>query len=165
MPRLLRRRELVDDDDWRDAESDTAARAVLVPFELWLRDRERWLTGDRRLGIVLAPGDDVARLAADLDRIELIAIEVGGLAEGRGYSQAQLLRRRYGYAGELRARGAVKLDQVFFLARCGFDSFELDPSVDVEGARAAYDSYSVAYQRAPDAAVAVRDRKATASER
>ena len=45
--------------------------------------------------------------------------------DGRGYSIARLLRERYGYKGELRAIGEVVRDHLFFMARCGFDSFLL----------------------------------------
>ena len=40
----------------------------------------------------------------------------------------------------------VKRDQVFLLARCGFDAIELAPGEDPEAARRALSRYSVAYQ-------------------
>ena len=73
-------------------------------------------------------------------------------------TQARLLRQRFGYSGELRARGALKRDQLFFLARCGFDSFELDPTEDLPAALAALHSFSVAYQDGSDALVQVQRR-------
>jgi uncharacterized protein (DUF934 family) len=46
----------------------------------------------------------------------------------------------------VRAVGAVKRDQVFFMARVGFDSLELADGEDFEAARAALNLYSVVYQ-------------------
>lgn len=80
------------------------------------------------------------------------------IGEGRGFSHARLLRQRYRYAGELRAHGAIKRDQLFFLARCGFDSFDLDPTEDLPAALAALNAFSVAYQDGSDAVVQVRRR-------
>jgi uncharacterized protein (DUF934 family) len=40
----------------------------------------------------------------------------------------------------------VKRDQVFLLARCGFDAIELAAGEDLEAARRALGRYSVAYQ-------------------
>ena len=45
--------------------------------------------------------------------------------DGRGYSQAYLLRTRLGWRGELRAVGDVLRDQLYFLHHCGFDAFLL----------------------------------------
>ncbi|MBS0388886.1 MAG: DUF934 domain-containing protein, partial [Proteobacteria bacterium] len=58
------------------------------------------------LGVRLGPTDDVELLVPWLARVVLVVVhfETGG--DGRGYSQAQLLRGRFGYQGELRAAGA-----------------------------------------------------------
>jgi uncharacterized protein (DUF934 family) len=69
-----------------------------------------------------------------------------------------MLRQRYGYAHELRARGVVKRDQLFFLARCGFDAFELDPAEDLAASLPALNTFSVAYQDGSEAVVSVRRR-------
>ena len=96
--------------------------------------------------MMLQPADRVEHVTADLALFSLIACSFSGPSEGRGYSQARMLRQRYRYGAELRARGALKRDQLFFLARCGFDAFELDPSEDPEAALAAFAAFSVATQ-------------------
>ena len=55
----------------------------------------------------------------------LVALEFPKFTDGRAYSQARLLRERYGYRGEIRAVGDVLRDQLRFMARSGFDAFEL----------------------------------------
>ena len=96
--------------------------------------------------MLVGPTDEVEQLAPYLGHLDLIVIEFPKPGEGRGFSQARLLRQRCRYAGELRARGALKRDQLFYLARCGFDSFDLDPAEDLSAALGALDTFSVAYQ-------------------
>ena len=117
-------------------------------------ERERWWLWDGRLGVRLGPADPVAALEQDFLRIALVAVEFGGMAEGRGYTQAQVLRKRYKFTGELRAVGKIQRDQLFYMARCGFDSFELPEGADLQAALTAFDDFTVAYQGAPDAGVA-----------
>jgi uncharacterized protein (DUF934 family) len=91
--------------------------------------------------------DRVEDLGEDLARLDLIAVEFPSPGEGRGYSQGRLLRERFGFRGELRAVGAgVRQDQVFLLARCGFDAIELAAGEDPQAARRALGRYDVAYQ-------------------
>ena len=59
-----------------------------------------------------------------------------------------LLRRRYGYAGDLRAIGCVLIDQLFFMRRAGFSSFAVRPDQDPDRAVRALTWYSDAYQGA-----------------
>jgi uncharacterized protein (DUF934 family) len=79
------------------------------------------------------------------------------VSEGRGYSLARQLRDRGRYRGELRASGEVFRDHVLFLARCGFDSFEISARESPEAVFAALRSFTVAYQpqrsEAPDRAL------------
>ena len=155
MRRILKRRELIQ-DDWRYLGEDGAAEAeaagadsVVVPFAEFRTHRERWLGHKGRLGVRLSPADAVEDLIGDIELFALVAVEFPGLGEGRGYSQARLLRSRLGFRGELRAVGAgVKQDLLFIMSRCGFDSFDLAPGQKIEEAVAALDRYSVAYQPA-----------------
>ncbi len=81
------------------------------------------------LGLRLDPGIAIETLAGDLGRFALIAVAFPKFTDGRGYSMGWLLRKRLGYAGEMRAVGDVLFDEMQFMVRCGFDSFEiLDPA-------------------------------------
>ena len=93
-------------------------------------------------GVWLGPDDDVAPLLPWLATLPLIAIRFPVFTDGRGYSLARLLRGRHGYAGELRAVGDVLRDQLYFLQRCGFDSFALRADQPPEEALAAFHDYS-----------------------
>ena len=94
----------------------------------------------------LEPHDDPAAFAAGLDDVTRVEVNFPSFTDGRGYSIARLLRERHGYGGELRAVGDVQRDQVFYLARCGFDAFQLREGEDAEAALAALGDFSEAYQ-------------------
>ena len=151
MPRRLLRDGRVVDDDWLYlAEAGGSATAPLIlTLAEWQNDRDRWLAQDRRLGVLLSPAHRVELLVPDITRISLIAAEFSGPGEGRGYSQARVLREQWKFDGELRATGYVRRDQLFFMERCGFNSFEL-PDADIEDGYTALSTFSWAYQPAND---------------
>jgi uncharacterized protein (DUF934 family) len=72
----------------------------------------------------------VSELAPYLNRLALVVLVFPIFRDGRGYSQARILRERYGFTGELRATGQVLRDQFLFLLRAGFDSFEVTKEAD-----------------------------------
>ena len=79
--------------------------------------------------------------------------------DGRAYSQARQLRERYGFRGELRATGDVLRDQFLFLARAGFDAFEVKKDADAAAFGEAIARYSVFYQPAGDGTAVQRARR------
>ena len=157
MPRrLLRDRQIVVDEWLYVAEAASEAAApLIVTFDQWRMEPDTWITRGSRLGLLLAPDHKIEDLAQDLEHFSLIAAQFPGPSDGRGYSQARLLRERWNFEGELRATGFVRIDQVFFMARCGFNSFEL-PDSDFSGALAALSTFSAAYQPSNDAGLAVK---------
>lgn len=150
---LIRNRRLVDGDPWATAADDAPLpedAPAIVSLARWTAERDRLRARNRPLGLALDPGDDIAAVVADLGRFDLIALRFPRFSDGRAFSMARLLRLRYGYAGELRAVGDVFKDQLLFMARCGFDSFELKDGHDALDALRAFDEITVAYQPAAD---------------
>lgn len=82
----------------------------------------------------------------DADQFKRICIDFPKFADGRGYSAARLLREKYGYKGELRSTGDVLIDQLFFMKRCGFDTFALREDQVLEDAIAAFSTFTNPYQ-------------------
>lgn len=153
MPRRLLRDGEIVVDEWRTlAELEGAPREerVIVPFARFSAERAHWLTHSGPLGVILAPSDPVESLVPDLGRFTLLGAELSGPGEGRPYTQGRLLRERWHFAGELRATGYVRQDQLFLLARCGYNSFEL-PEGELQAGRQALATFSAAYQSANDA--------------
>ena len=99
------------------SEAGLPASYVALPFNEW-QLRPEWPA------VSLANTDPVEDLAPHVGRLRLIVLEFPRFSDGRAYSQARLLRGRLGYRGELRATGGVLQDQIAFMLRCGFDSFE-----------------------------------------
>lgn len=97
-------------------------------------------------GVLLQPADDVRALTERIDGVGLIAVDFPRIGDGRGYSHAFWLRNRLGYAGPLRAVGAVTADQMFALARLGFDSLALRADQAGATALAALHTFTVSYQ-------------------
>ena len=151
MPRRLLRDGAIVVDEWRTTADGAVADdgPLMLALSEFRAERERWLARPGLLGIILSPVDDEQELVPDLSRLALVAAEFPTVSEGRGYTQGRLLRERWGFAGELRARGAIHRDHVFLLARCGFNSFELAES-EFEGGAAALRTFSAAYQTSND---------------
>ena len=96
------------------------------------------------------PGDDARELIPHLDRLALVEVNFPAFGDGRGYSSARILREA-GYAGEIRAVGDVLVDQVAYMRRCGFDSFEPDAPLDESDLETALSRWPEVYQPAADA--------------
>ena len=164
MSRILRQHEFVADDwvtlvDPAPGDSPPAdTQSVIVPFAKFRENREAWLAHKGRLGVLLAPADKVEDIAADLSHFSLVALQFTGPGEGRGYTAAKLLRQRYKFAGEIRAVGHVKQDQLYLMARVGIDAFELSPTEKEDEALATWKRFKFAY--APGAPIpdALRER-------
>ena len=127
----------------------------IVPLALWLARRDELLAaGPHAYGVWLAGDAALDALLADLPQLALIAIDFPKFADGRGYSLAALLRRRYQYTGELRAIGDVLRDQFFFMLRCGFDVLQPREgkytTPQLEAALASLKDFSEPYQGAVD---------------
>jgi uncharacterized protein (DUF934 family) len=159
MRQLIKQREVVT-DAWRYIDEDPQGkeRALILPLARWKEEREQWWLWDGRLGVRLSPADSVAELEKDFLRISLVALEFGGIGEGRGYSQAQLLRQRYKFTGEIRAVGKIQRDQLFYMARCGFDAFELPDGANYDVALTAFKDFTAKYQDATDLGFNLRRR-------
>ncbi len=136
---------------------------VIAPLALWLEQPDALLFRLGRLGVWLDSHEDPALIADDLRHFAVVAVNFPQATDGRGYSIARLLRERYGWRGELRAVGDVLRDQLFYLARCGFDAYALRPDQDLAAALAAFNDFSEAYQASVERPLPLFRRRATAS--
>lgn len=154
MPPLIKNRAIVT-DEWvyADAENAAGATHLVLPLAEYLAAATSGNAGANR-AVMLKPDEhDLSPLRPFLAQLPLVAIQFPAAGDGRGFSQAALLRERYGYKGELRARGKVQADQIWFMARCGFDAFDLAEGEDPQLVIAQLDRFSVAYQPGPEGAL------------
>src|SRR5260221_12689673 len=96
--------------------------AILISATRFLEDAEALSRRVGRTGVIWPNNRDVDDLVPYLDRLAVVALVFPTFRDGRGYSQARLLRERYGYPGELRATGQGLRDPCVFMLRAGFDA-------------------------------------------
>lgn len=159
MPALINKTEVIE-DTWHTL--DEAAVTALIagghehpqaPLLHWAD----WLTVSEQLaapypaplGVIVPNTTEPQEILRFGGIFSLIAIEFPVFTDGRGYSLARMLREQ-GYTGELRAVGDVLPDQLFYMARCGFDTFALKAGKDAADALAKFNTFSVTYQAAAD---------------
>jgi uncharacterized protein (DUF934 family) len=99
-----------------------------------------------QLGVELEADDQIDDIVGWLTRLDLISLNFDVFADGRPFSQAKLLRDRFGYRGDIRAHGEVLRDQLSFMQRCGINQFCLAEGEDVELALGAFADISESYQ-------------------
>lgn len=159
MPLIKNRQEI--DDIWAFVPDDaplSPGGCITVSLGRFLGETDILLARNTEIGVRLEPADDPAALEDHLERISLIEISFPKYTDGRGYSQAQLLRRRMGYSGELRAVGHVLRDQILYMNRSGFDAFETERA-ELPSVVEALEEFSAFYQPAAGESVSVFHRR------
>jgi uncharacterized protein (DUF934 family) len=177
MPKIIRNRRIVD-DGWQLLDADALlapgedgfvpeipAGDVVAPLGLWRLRRDELIGRPGRTGVLLPGSEEPEAIAPMLAQLALVAVRFDRFSDGRGYSLARLLRERYGWRGELRASGDIGRDQLLYLERCGFDSFEPRGGEDARAALAAFAELSEQYQLSATAPLPLfRRRAATPAE-
>lgn len=146
---LIKHNQVVAENGWLRVPDDAALPAqgnVMVSIARLLREDSALSAREGQLGVCIEPDDDISEAAKVVGKVALIAFNFPKFSDGRAYSKARLLRERYGFTGELRAVGEVLADQLQYLQRCGFDSFELSEGKDVNAALRALHDFTENYQ-------------------
>lgn len=129
---LLRKGEWVVDD---------GVAALALDEWLGLDDAARGAAS----AVALAPDDDAAALLPAVHALTRIDIDFPTYSDGRGYSQARVLRRA-GFDGELRATGDVRRDQLSFMQRVGIDAALMPETLDDAALQATLHRITHVYQ-------------------
>ncbi|GAA4085840.1 DUF934 domain-containing protein [Zhongshania borealis] len=153
MPKIIKDLNVVEDSwqVWRDTENLPSTGGCIVPLALWQTHKDA-LQALGEIAVFLASDQSPKLLGADINRFALIAVDFPKFADGRGFSYGRELREQHGFTGELRAIGDFMRDQLFFLKRCGFNSFALE-SDELDEALASFNDFSDAYQPSIDQAL------------
>ncbi|WP_051362275.1 DUF934 domain-containing protein [Solimonas soli] len=164
MSTLIRNGQIQANDalELADDASDQGQQKIIVSLARWTRERET-LAGPQRQVAVRVPNtvaiDDAWPLLKDC---ALIVLEFPSFGDGRAYSQARVLRGRFGYAGEIRATGqAVVRDQLLGMHRVGINSFVLRADQDPQTCLRALADFDLAYQESSDDLPLVRRLRAS----
>jgi uncharacterized protein (DUF934 family) len=94
--------------------------------------------------LVLA--NDADPREAPLDGVHTVVLQFPAFTDGRAFSQAFLLRRRLGFAGQIRAVGDVLVDQLQQMQRSGFTQAVLRADQSIEHGRTLLSRYDAFYQ-------------------
>ncbi|WP_342628389.1 DUF934 domain-containing protein [Nguyenibacter vanlangensis] len=126
--------------------------AVIVPLSRLEEGLARPPGG--KLGVALAPDDEIAVLRTALPRLALVAVTFPTFRDGRAFSQCRALREHLDFPGEIRVTGRPLPDQYEFLLRCGASTVLLPEGDDPATWARAHARFTTAYQPA------VRDERA-----
>ena len=158
---LLKDGKIVD-DVWafvEDGHELSPGGCVVVSLGRFLSEHDQLLARNQSIGVRLQNTDGPALLAPFLGQIHLIELQFPKYTDGRALSQAQLLRRRHGYTGEIRATGQVLRDQLRLMIRSGFDAMAIEET-DAEAVYAfSSHEFSEFYQSAADGSVSIFEKR------
>ncbi len=141
---LIKNKQLID-NHWTYLEDDAPVITgnISVSLNRWKQEKTQLVAREGNLGVRISPADDIAELIADLPQLALVELDFSDFADGRSFSQAYLLRNRYGYQGEIRAVGSYLADQAFYLSRVGVNAFS---SENLPQTQATLNDFTVFYQ-------------------
>ena len=117
----------------------------LVSFQEWIENIDE--LSKLSVGGVIGPSDDISLIKGHLDFIELIALDFNNFDDGRGYSHAYLLSKRWQFSGEIIGINA-HIDQLQFMIRSGVTSYILLDSYIGLNEEDYANGFSICYQEA-----------------
>ncbi len=164
---------VLDNEDNEDNEEnkEITSNHSIISADTWLNysveKRTSLLQQFPNIGLELnpeLPADElVAKLGneEELHKISLLQLNIPNVKDGRCYSLAARLRAQYKYQGEIRAIGDYLIDQIYFLLRCGFNTFVIQdesPS-DLEDLVKTISPFSEVYQKSTDKSTTVIEKR------
>lgn len=159
MPKLVNL-ESSQADNWQllELESEIPAdtNASLLPLESFLVNVEKL----DQCGVWLSSADDIYALEPHLSKVSVVAFRFESFMDGRGFSQARILREHLDYKGQVRAIGQFIQDQLHYLLRCGFNEFSVADDADEDSLRESLADFSESYQAGCDVPAPLFRRRA-----
>lgn len=141
---IIKNNQLIE-NHWTYMEDDAPVTAgnICVSLARWNAEKGELSKHAGNLGVRLSSTDDITSLGSDLGLFALIELNFENFADGRSFTQAYLLRNRYGFQGEIRAVGSYLADQAFQLSRVGVNGFNPENLVQTQ---ANLNDFTVFYQ-------------------
>ncbi len=154
MPKLVKNGELTA-HSWVALRTENDVNSTDLNQGQWLVPAEQFETiaqahPNAQLGVLASPATDPEQLKTISESVEIVAIDFPAFMDGRGFSLARTVREYADFAGEIRAVGHFIHDQIFYLSRCGFNSFEFNDETTIETVQAFLSSFSESYQAGTD---------------
>ncbi len=144
---IIKDRQIIE-NSWTfvDDASPLPSTDAIISLERWKKESKTLKNHPAKLAIRLQSSDNVADLADALPHIAMVELFFPAFTDGRGFSQARLLRDQYQFDGEIRAAGHYMVDQVFYMSKVGVNAFDLINQSQLPLALSLMDDFSVSYQ-------------------
>jgi uncharacterized protein (DUF934 family) len=156
------------DDAWVKLADDAQVPAglpVVVSLARLKNEHNALFATAPRVGVEIGGDVVLEDLLPFLGRLNLIVVRFAFMRDGRPFSIGRLMRERYRYQGDLRATGDYIPDQVLFLLRCGYSSFEVGAEFSIDSLKRSVAAYTAWYQRGVDRTPTVLDLRHAHGER
>ena len=143
--KIIKNQEIIE-DNWQYVSDDMALKDddyILVSLSRWQQTKAFLSQREKHIGVRIFTSDDIAQLADDLHKLQLIELFAINFTDGRFFSQAYLLRHRYHFKGEIRITGSFVPDQAAYFSRVGVDSLSHEHLMQTQ---AALNDFSFHYQ-------------------
>jgi len=153
MPKLINKNAVID-NPWTVIKASTGPEILqvvpgknfIVPLQFWKLYKEELNGYDGNIAVWLDSNENPGQITDEIHSLPLIALNFPVFSDGRSYTNARELRQKYVYKGEIRAIGDVLRDQLYYMAQCGFDSFEIRHDQEAELCLDAFKDFKTGYQ-------------------
>tara|TARA_B100000242_G_scaffold283880_1_gene246590 strand:+ start:625 stop:1074 length:450 start_codon:yes stop_codon:yes gene_type:complete len=119
---------------WDESEKITSInkKKVILTKSLWIQKGQLLKKNKIISGIQLNSDESLDEITDDILYFSLVQFNFLSFKDGRPFSIAKTLRKKFNFKKEIRASGHILPDQYIFLIRCGFDTVEIkDEDFDV----------------------------------
>ncbi len=111
-------------DDFKKSTSEN--EKIILTKSLWIEKKQLFKKKKKSTGILLNSDESLDDITKDIFYFSLIQLNFLSFKDGRPFSVAKILRKKFNFKNEIRASGHILPDQYIFLIRCGFDSVEIE---------------------------------------
>lgn len=153
MPKLIKDGKVIENpwlligkDQTLDKILAESCAKLIIPAQCWLDNKQALIQSGKDISIWLDTDEKPDMIVEDIHSFPLIALNFPVFTDGRAYSSAVVIRQHFNYRGELRAIGDILRDQLFYMKRCGFDSYDVSDSVKEEDALTGFSDFTTSYQ-------------------
>ena len=113
---------------WDESEKITSInkKKVILTKSLWIQKGQLLKKNKIISGIQLNSDESLDEITHDILYFSLVQFNFLSFKDGRPFSIAKTLRKKFNFKKEIRASGHILPDQYIFLIRCGFDTVEIE---------------------------------------
>ena len=101
-------------------------KKVILTKSLWIQKGQLLKKNKIISGIQLNSDESLDEITDDILYFSLVQFNFLSFKDGRPFSIAKTLRKKFHFKKEIRASGHILPDQYIFLIRCGFDTVEIE---------------------------------------